>query len=118
MHFRKAGNLIPKKLQNQKQRTRALVGGDRQEHSGALRTGKDQKFQGSWQCGNEVELRTICRMIPISRTGRREITCLEVLFTMLWFGSLIRSTCRIGTACLYFSRTQRHQPLGHHAFLL
>ena len=36
--FRKAGNLIPKKLQNQKQRTRALVGGDRQEHSGALRT--------------------------------------------------------------------------------
>ena len=29
MHFRKAGNLIPKKLQNQKQRTRALVGGDR-----------------------------------------------------------------------------------------
>ena len=47
MHFRKAGNLIPKKLQNQKQRTRALVGGDRQEHSGALRTGKDQKFQGS-----------------------------------------------------------------------
>ena len=54
MHFPKAGNLIPKKLQNQKQRVpRALVGGDRQEHSGALRTGKGQQFQGSGECGNE-----------------------------------------------------------------